>query len=167
MKIIISEIPDEGIEVRFDETVISDDFFYPAHVQMMINRTGKEVLISGEIDADVELQCSRCLKDFRLLMNIAVDVVYNPIEDLKGEEKHELKHDEMDMGFYSGDELDLSDLVKEQIILNIPMKPLCNELCKGICLKCGADLNEGNCGCSKREIDPRLEILKKFRNNGI
>ncbi|NWF51664.1 MAG: DUF177 domain-containing protein [Nitrospirae bacterium] len=167
MKIIISEIPDEGIEVKFKETIISDDSSYPTQAQMRINRTDKEVLISGKIDANVELRCSRCLKDFRLMLNIAVDVVYNPVEDLKGEEKHELKHDELDMGFYSGDELDLSELVKEQIILNIPMKPLCNELCRGICLKCGADLNEGNCGCSEKGTDSRLEILKKLLNKGV
>ncbi len=132
---------------------------------MRINKTYREVLINGDIKADVDLQCSRCLKDFKLMMNIPVDVVYNPVDELKSEERYELRQDELDMGFYSGDELDLSELIKEQIILNIPMKPLCNELCKGICLKCGADLNYDKCSCGEKEIDPRLEILKKFLNN--
>ncbi|MGB9715157.1 MAG: YceD family protein [Thermodesulfovibrionales bacterium] len=165
MKIIISEIPDEGLIITFVETIDYDVSSLPAKAQMKINRTDREVLISGEIEADVELKCSRCLKDFRIMLAIPVDVVYNPIDELKSEEKYELKQDELDMGFYSGDEIDLSELIKEQIILNIPMKPLCDELCKGICLHCGADLNSDKCSCSKKEIDPRLEILKKFHNN--
>lgn len=164
MKIIISEIPDEGLDIIFKETIISDDTSFLAQAQMKINKTYREVLISGDIKADVELQCSRCLKDFKLTMTIPFDVVYNPVDELKNEERYELKQDELDMGFYSGDELDISELIKEQIILNIPMKPLCNELCKGICLKCGADLNYDKCSCGEKEIDPRLEILQKFLN---
>lgn len=164
MKIIISEIPDEGLDIIFKETIMSDDTSFLAQAQMKINKTYREVLISGDIKADVELQCSRCLKDFKLTMTIPFDVVYNPVDELKNEERYELKQDELDMGFYSGDELDISELIKEQIILNIPMKPLCNELCKGICLKCGADLNYDKCSCGEKEIDPRLEILQKFLN---
>ncbi|MBI5187527.1 MAG: DUF177 domain-containing protein, partial [Nitrospirae bacterium] len=69
---------------------------------------------------------------------------------------------ELDMGFYSGEELELLDLIKEQVMLNLPMKPLCSDSCKGICPQCGTDLNEGNCGCSREDIDPRLEVLKRL-----
>lgn len=166
MKIIISEIPVEGLDTEFRETIKSDASSFPARAQMKIKKVGAEVVISGTIEADVELQCSRCLKDFRSTLTIPVNVMYNPVENLKGEDKHELKVDELDMGFYSGDEMDLLDLIKEQIMLNLPMKPLCNESCKGICLKCGTDLNADNCTCSDSGIDPRLEVLKKFHDKG-
>lgn len=166
MKIIVSEIPLEGLDVEFQETIKSDASSFPARAQMKINKVGTELVINGKIEVDIELQCSRCLKDFRSMLTVPVNVMYNPVENLKDEEKHELKVDELDMGFYSGDELDLSDLVKEQIILNLPMKPLCNNSCKGICLQCGADLNSVNCSCSERGIDPRLEVLKNFRGKG-
>jgi uncharacterized protein len=162
MKIIVSEIPVEGLDIELRETIKSDASSFPARAQMKIKKVGGEVVISGTIEADLELQCSRCLKDFRSMLTIPVNVVYNPVENLKGEDKHELKVNELDMGFYSGDELDLLDLVKEQIILNLPMKPLCNELCKGICLKCGTDLNADTCSCTDKGIDPRLEVLKKL-----
>src|SRR3972149_4352123 len=152
MKIIVSEIPLEGLDVEFQETIKSDASSFPAQAQMKISKVGTELVINGKIEADVELQCSRCLKDFRNVLTVPVNVMYNPVENLKSEEKHELKVDE----------LDLSDLVKEQIILNLPMKPLCNNSCKGICLQCGADLNSVNCSCSERGIDPRLEVLKKL-----
>jgi uncharacterized protein len=162
MKIIVSEIPVEGLDIELRETIKSDASSFPARAQMKIKKVGAEVVISGTIEADLELQCSRCLKDFRSMLTIPVNVVYNPVEILKGEDKHELKLDELDMGFYSGNELDLLDLIKEQIILNLSMKPLCSKSCKGICLKCGTDLNANSCSCTDKGIDPRLEVLKKL-----
>jgi uncharacterized protein len=162
MKIIVSEIPAEGLDIELRETIKSDASSFPARAKMKIKKVGAEVVISGTIEADLELLCSRCLKDFRSMLTIPVNVVYNPVEILKGEDKHELKVDELDMGFYSGDELDLLDLVKEQIILNLSMKPLCSGSCKGICLKCGTDLNADTCSCTDKGIDSRLEGLKKL-----
>jgi uncharacterized protein len=162
MKIIISEIPDEGLDLDLQETVQFDDSLSPVQAHLRVTKVGTEVVVNGSIETDVELQCSRCLKDFRSMLTIPFEAIYHPLEHLKGEDKHELKVDELDMGFYSQDELDLLDLIKEQIMLSLPMKPLCNELCKGICLQCGADLNTGTCSCSAKEIDPRLEPLKKL-----
>lgn len=163
MKVLISEIPEEGLDLELQEMIKSDASLSPVRAQLRIKKVGTEVAVSGKILADVELQCSRCLKDFRSMLTIPVDVLYRPIENLRGEDKHELKVDELDMSFYSGDELDLLDLIKEQIMLNLSMKPLCSDLCKGICLRCGADLNVGKCGCSAKEIDTRLEALKRIK----
>jgi uncharacterized protein len=162
MKIIISEIPDEGLDLDLQETVQFDDSLSPVQGHLRVTKVGTEVVVSGNIEVNIELQCSRCLKDFRSMLKIPFEAIYHPLEHLKEEEKHELKVDELDMGFYSKDELDLLDLIKEQIMLNLPMKPLCNNLCNGICLQCGADLNVGTCSCSTKAIDPRLEALKKL-----
>lgn len=161
MKIIISEIPDEGLDLDLQETVKFEDSLSPVQTHLRVTKVSTEVVVSGNIEADVELHCSRCLKDFRSMLTIPFEAIYHPLEHLR-DDKHELKVDELDMGFYSQDELDLLDLIKEQIMLNLPMKPLCNNLCKGICLQCGADLNAGTCSCSTKEIDPRLEPLKKL-----
>jgi uncharacterized protein len=158
MKVLISEIPEEGLDLELKEEGVK------AHLN--IQKVGTEVVVKGVLRADVELQCSRCLKDFESMISVPVDVVYHPVEELRGEDKHEIKSEELDMGFYSGEELDLSDLMREQITLNLPMKPLCNDLCKGICVKCGMDLNTGNCSCNKEDIDPRLETLKKLLDKG-
>jgi len=162
VKIIISEIPDEGLDLDLQETVQFDDSLSPVQGHLRVTKVGAVVVVSGNIEADVELHCSRCLKDFRAQLTIPFEAIYHPLEHLKEDDKHELKVDELDMGFYSQDELDLLDLIKEQIMLNLPMKPLCNDLCNGICLQCGADLNVATCSCSTKEIDPRLETLKKL-----
>jgi uncharacterized protein len=95
-----------------------------------------------------------------------INVVYHPVEELRGEEKHEVREDELDMGFYRDDELDIQDLVAEQILLNVPMKPLCSESCRGICPKCGTDMNVNPCRCEQKKTDPRLAVLKKLLEEG-
>ncbi len=162
MKLLIPDIPEEGFDIELKETVEADAVLSPIRAQLRIEKVGNEVVVRGELIADVKLQCSRCLKDFWSELSIPVDVIYHPVEELKGEDKHEIKVEELDMDFYSGEEMDLLALVREQIVLNFPMKPLCTDLCKGICLKCGKDLNKGDCGCNVKEIDPRLEALKKL-----
>lgn len=163
MKILIQEIPDDGLDIELSETITTPAFLAPVHAQLRIEKVGTEVVVvKGNLGADIELQCSRCLKDYKSMLSIPVDVVYHPVDELRGEDKHELKGGEMDMGFYSAGELDMIDLMREQIMLNIPMKPLCNEMCKGICLKCGTDLNTSECSCTAHEIGPGLEALKKL-----
>ncbi len=164
MKVVISEIPDEGLDLEGEESLELDviKLISPVTARLRVEKVGQEVIIRGDLTAHVELQCGRCLKDFRREVLVPVDVVYHPAEELRGEERYELKGEELDMGFYAGDELDIQELMKEQVILNTPMKPLCSEACKGICLRCGTDLNTDSCSCSEKYIDPRLEVLKKL-----
>ncbi len=163
MKIAVSDIPDEGLVLDFQEKFSLEDIFLfaPVEAHLEINKTGGEITVSGKIKADTGLQCSRCLKEIRRMIEIPVEVVYHPEEELDGE-RHELRGDEMDMGFYKGEEIDLQDLLKEQMLLNRQMKPLCNENCRGICPVCGIDFNSDECKCQKKQIDPRLEKLKDF-----
>jgi uncharacterized protein len=163
MKVLIPDIPKEGLDVELQESIESDAIISPIKAHLKIDKVGTEITIKGELSVEIKLQCSRCLKDFYNIIAVPIDVVYHPVEELKGEEMHEIKVEELDMDFYSGVELDLLNLMNEQIILNLPMKPLCTELCKGICPKCGMDLNAGECSCNIKEIDPRFEVLKKIK----
>jgi uncharacterized protein len=162
MKIVISEIPKEGFDTEFEETIQSESFTAPVRAQFRIEKVGTEVTVKGNLKAKMALQCSRCLNRFYREVEIPIELVYHPVEELKGEEHHEIAAEELNMDFYTGDELDLLDLLKEQVVLNIPMKPLCSELCKGICPRCGTDLNADTCTCGTENIDPRFEELKKL-----
>jgi uncharacterized protein len=162
MKIIIQDIPKEGLDVTLEVTIEYDAVSSPVSARLKIEKLGAEIIVKGDLTVGIKLQCSRCLKDFYKTVSVPVDAVYHPIEELKDENGREVKNEELDLDFYSGDELDLSDLLKEQIVLNTPMKPLCNELCKGICPGCGVDLNSGNCVCSVINSDTRFEGLKKL-----
>jgi DUF177 domain-containing protein len=164
MKILISDIVEEGIDVEFEETINRDEIklLLPVKATLRIEKVNDEVLVKGTLSTSIEMECSRCLKSFSEDRNVAMNVVFHPVEELRGEERHEIKLDELDMGFYRGDALDLYDLLKEQILLTIPMKPLCSEACRGMCQQCGADLNIAACACSEKKTDPRLDLLKKL-----
>ena len=167
MKVQVSDIPDEGITLEFQETVkASVPLLSPVKARLRIEKVGSEVLAQGEVTTRMELQCSRCLRNFPRDMDMNIYVVYHPVEELKDEERHEVRADELDMGFYRNDELDIRDLIVEQILLNVPMKPLCRESCLGICPKCGADMNVSPCRCEQKETDPRLAILRKLLEEG-
>ncbi len=165
MKILISEIPDEGLELTIDEALESDviKLVSPVKGQLSIRKIMPEVVIQGEITANAELECSRCLKNYSSEINAPIIVTYHPAGELKAEGKRQIREDELETGFYFGDELDLTELLKEQILLNVAMKPLCSETCKGICPKCGTDLNVNKCSCSLDKTDSRLEGLKELK----
>jgi uncharacterized protein len=166
MKVIIPEIPEEGLDLELQETIESDNILSPIKAQLRIEKVGNEVIVRGKLTTNVKLQCSRCLKEFWKDLSVPVDVVYHPVEELKGEDKHQVKVEELDMDFYSENEMDILNLMIEQVLLNLPMKPLCNNSCKGICLKCGTDLNLDSCNCGTKDLDPRLEVLKKLFDKG-
>jgi uncharacterized protein len=165
MKVIISEIPEEGLELELTEKISSDEsitIVSPVKASLRIDKKGSEVIITGAAKGTVELQCSRCLKSFEMDIDSKIDVVYHPASEINKEEHYELKGDELDTGFYRNDTLDTDDLLREQLVLNIPMKPLCSEGCKGLCPKCGVDLNITQCNCAISEIDSRLAVLKQL-----
>ena len=162
MKILIPEIPKEGLDIEVQEEIESDILASPVRARVKVEKLGAEVMVKGDLAAEVKLQCSRCLREFISTLSVPIEAVYHPLEELKGEERHEIAAEELDMDFYSGEELDLTNLLKEQVMLNIAMKPLCGDSCKGICPDCGADLNVETCRCLVKDIDPRLEKLKKL-----
>lgn len=162
MKITVSEIPEGGLEIKGEEPMEEGGPGAKVKYRLRAEKSGKSVLISGEVNAQLSLTCSRCLRDFRQELSLPVGLEYSPAEDLGEEKSHELVPGELNTGFYSGDELDTGEISKEQVLLSIPMKPLCSESCKGICPKCGADLNEKDCGCELKKTDHRLQALEKY-----
>ena len=163
MKIVIPDIPEEGLIVELEEKIGIEGFSVssPVKAQLAVSRTAHEVMITGSLFVELEMECSRCLKGVRQAQDLPVSVVYHPADEI-GSEKHGLHDDEMDLGFYTAEELDLQELIREQILLSVQMKPLCSEACRGLCPKCGIDLNSSTCACVQKEIDPRLEVLKKL-----
>ena len=83
---------------------------------------------------------------------------------MEGEgEEFSLIYTDLDVGFYHGQQLDVAALISEQVVLEVPMKPVCKEQCGGLCDQCGMDLNEGSCDCQRRSVDPRLVALEELK----
>jgi len=165
MRINIFDIPEEGLEQQFDLPVAIENNTKPdtASVRITILRFGKKVLVDGSVKAAVSLTCSRCLNDFYYPVDLNFREEYVPVDETAPEGDQELSEDELDVGFYKGEEIDLSGIVKEQVLLEIPMKPLCRNDCQGICSRCGADKNVQSCNCKDDHIDPRLAPLAKYK----
>lgn len=172
MKIEVFEIPEEGLNLEVIESPVLEGIkiIEPFKAVLRVDKRGQEVFIKGVVNGQVELQCSRCLKEYKMPIRTVIEITYHPIEELNKEELVELKRDEMEVDFYREGVIDTEDIVKDQILLNIPMKPLCSESCKGLCPICGTDLNEFECGCKVNEIDPRLAVLqsllRRMKKNG-
>lgn len=119
--------------------------------------------LRGSLDVGLDVVCVRCLEVFPVDLREAIDLTYMPQSAnvaSRDEEDHELSGDDMDVSFYRDDEIDLGHMVFEQIVLSLPMKPLCKPDCLGLCPECGGNRNATRCECSREEIDPRWAGLK-------
>ena len=118
-----------------------------------------ETRVKGEIRAD----CHRCLAHFAMPVEVTFDLVLNRGEGVPPPEGIE-EDDFVAIPALREARYDILPRVREALILEIPIKLLCREDCKGVCPKCGGDLNEGDCGCGPVPGDPRWGALKKFLN---
>jgi len=118
--------------------------------------------VAGHLTSELELTCSRCLEMFTLPVATDFDLRYVPRTENIGEGEKEVEEDDLTTAFYSDDQIDLGHLIVEQLQLAVPMKPLCDAACKGLCAQCGTNLNTETCDCSETWEDPRLAALKVF-----
>jgi len=167
MQIIVSGIPEGGLEERLKIPLVISDIELKEEVQVLLNvvKFGDKVIVRGKASTEALLGCSRCLENFSFPVKVDFDVEYVPDREFTKIEEHELTKGELDITFYRDDEIDIDELLREQILLAIPMKPLCSSDCKGICPQCGKNLNEGICGCSAEEVDARLAPLRKLKES--
>jgi len=99
-------------------------------------------------------------------MTSQIDVTLFPETGVALEEEIELGNEDLKTSFFSGEEIDLSKLIRDQIILNVPYKALCHEECRGLCPRCGANLNEGDCGCEGKALGSAFDVLRSLKLNG-
>jgi uncharacterized protein len=92
------------------------------------------------------------------------DLRYQPHALNTGSDEREIEEDDLSTAFYENDEIDLGQLMREQFYLSVPMKPLCQDDCRGLCPVCGTNLNRGTCECKRDWADPRLAVLKNLKH---
>lgn len=116
--------------------------------------------IAGNLTGTVEIDCDRCLEPVKRQVDIELDLEFAPKQQLVGEATHELHSDDMKVDALDGSEIDLGEIAREQIVLDLPQQFFCSDDCKGLCEKCGTNLNLKDCDCEDGEIDPRWAALK-------
>lgn len=152
---------DETIQVALDEESVR--LLEPCRIFGELKKGIVQVDVAGKIIAKIEMECSRCLSPVESMLEIPFKVSYITEENYTNEKDSELHGEELEISIYDGEKIDVSDLAREQILLNLPAQIFCSENCKGLCPKCGANLNQKTCDCETKEIDPRWANLKNLR----
>jgi uncharacterized protein len=119
--------------------------------------------LAGSVRTGLELTCSRCLDPFPWPVDARFDLLYQPKAAAGVEGEREVGESDFGTAFYENDAIDLAQLVREQLYLAVPMKPLCRETCLGLCPVCGTNLNRGLCGCRRDWDDPRFAALRALK----
>ncbi len=168
MFIEVSQIPPEGMDVTLPEEELelgtSEVWVGPAKAagELHVQRSGRGLLISGTFDGEVQLACGRCLEPFRFEAQDTFQVYCEIATPGQPGEEHELADDELDVTYLEDGRVNTLHLLRENFLLSLPVQPLCHEDCRGLCPRCGVNLNQGACGCTETSGDPRLQALRKL-----
>ena len=133
----------------------------PLKVDAVAELSGSEIRIRGRVGTSLEACCDRCLVSVAIPVERHFDLSYRPVSTIARAEEVELPEDELEVGFFSGDGIELADLATEQVILSVPMKVICQTDCRGLCPVCGANLNFEKCGCLPSQENSPFSFLKK------
>ena len=133
----------------------------PLTVNAEAELAGKEIRVYGHISTVLEAACDRCLEQIKIPVEQDFDLPYRPMEEIALEEEVEVGAEELKVGFFSGDGVNLEDVVKEQVLLSVPMKTVCRPDCRGLCPVCGANRNVRQCDCALQHQDSPFAFLKK------
>lgn len=141
----------------------------PIKVKMVVVMTKDGIAVGGYVRTILEHPCDRCLKPVELKINGTIEALYKHISEVPKEKEEELQS-LRNVIYYSSDRIDLSERIIEAIVVDVPMRVLCKPDCKGLCPRCGTDLNEDpEHLCEDQKIDPRLSkllLLKKTNKEG-
>jgi uncharacterized protein len=172
LKINVENIPEEGLKyvvsedgARFNEFLTGPDGidFTLSNVTLdcLITKMSTTVFVKGNISAVIDSNCSRCLEDIRLPIsgNFAYTLIPAKTEI---REDIELTAEDLEISYYAGGIIDFLSIICEQVLLQIPIRKLCSEECKGLCQHCGMNLNNSPCNCNLATGSIRMAVLKNF-----
>ncbi|MBI5968944.1 MAG: DUF177 domain-containing protein [Deltaproteobacteria bacterium] len=172
MQFRLEDIPQEGREATFsqgenwlDERLQGEErtfrFISPITVHLSLSKLGNTILVKSRAEAKVEWSCARCLEIFSLGLTSEYSTILKPKPGFSLQGEVVFTREDVETEFYEGEEIDLTSLVQDQVLLALPQKALCREECRGLCPRCGKNLNREVCECAVGFVDPRLEILRK------
>jgi uncharacterized protein len=136
----------------------------PPKVSGQITRNERKVVVEGQLNAVAGVECDRCLKPMELPIDTKFKVEYVTPATYNASDIAELDEDDLAVSVFDGELINIDEIVREQVLLAVPSQAICDENCKGLCPKCGIDLNVASCACQETEINPRWQGLKELVN---
>lgn len=163
----LSEKPKEfDLKIESDQIDLESDFVHlrePAAFIGKIKNTGRRTEIEGKIRAEVDLSCNRCLVAVPKKLAMDFENAFVSPKNYTEEEEIEIEVKDLDVSIFEGDQIDLIEVTREQILLALPTQVLCKDSCKGLCEDCGANRNLKSCKCEEEKVDPRWAGLSKLK----
>lgn len=123
-----------------------------------------DIRFVGKLATQVELRCARCLELVRREVASSFDLLYRPLGVDAGPHERSVGDADLEIGYYEGEGLELEDVLKEQVLLAVPIKAVCRDDCRGLCPHCGRNLNAESCTCAQDAPDARWSALKDIRD---
>ncbi len=155
------ELPPGSIEFLDPKLKQDEPLQASGKVELVTGSLG-EIRVKGQVKVRLQADCDRCLEPANFPVDSSFELYYRPVAEGFGEEKA-LDPGEAEMGFYDGDGLELNEVLREFVLLALPMQKLCLENCKGICPVCGQNRNQKECQCQTAAADDRWAALKELR----
>lgn len=189
IRVELSDIdPSTGFDISVSRPFA--DFFSPdeelnavgdMEAKLQITAGGDDFFVSGRATGRLKVECGRCLKEYEEVLDAEIYAPFIPKdvwEDAetgqKAREAREARDDREESGmgadgdsdvyYYEGNGLELYTLLRDQLLLSMPLKQVCSEECKGLCQRCGVDLNKKSCDCPEKEADNRFAVLKQLKD---
>ncbi|MFZ5468994.1 MAG: YceD family protein [Myxococcota bacterium] len=187
MVVKIEEIPQEGLALNepIARAVLDDALTEQgrdtgfrargeARLSARLHKVSGGVLLEGAFDAELTALCKRCLADVPLTVPVSFTLNLVPEGLLHGEtapgedDEHGERAGSFDLGeadhdVFDGKKIELDPILREQVLLALPISVVCRDDCRGLCSVCGQNLNERECGCERKVLDPRLAALKDIK----
>jgi len=134
----------------------------PFSLHLVLTKEKEDIFFEGHLKVKLILNCSRCAEDAPYNFDEFFSPVFTHGQDPHGTDV-ELSKGELDITYFNEDEIDIAEVIREQIELMLPLKPLCSNDCKGVCPDCGQNLNIKSCPCKKDDVYSPFQVLKDFK----
>ena len=166
-------------KIRFDVTFPPGEIDYDKRLRQatplmvqgsaeLLSNTLGEIRVQGHVSVTMEADCDRCLEVARFPIESDFDLFYRPSDTSpRGADEMEIDEGESEIAFYEGSGLKLEDVLREYVLLSMPMQRVCSDACLGICPLCGQSRNVVKCGCEVKTVDDRWSALKNLSVKGI
>jgi len=148
----------EALELDSSEVEI----LLPVEVEVNLVKSSTTLHVNMRVRTRIRMPCSRCLEPVERDLDLESEIIFKEVPRNVPKELN-LTEDDLKVIEYEGGQIDMTDRIREAIILEVPIKPLCSESCKGLCPICGRNLNHGDCGCEVKVVDPRWKALEDLK----
>jgi uncharacterized protein len=150
-------------EIEYGNDITQSSMLHAEGTAQLLNHSLGEMRIQGTLIVTAQALCDRCLEAATFPIENQFDLLYMPASEAATGSEKEVGEAPLEVGYYEGSGLPLNDVLREVVLLALPMQVVCSEACRGICPECGGNRNQRDCDCHAKAGDDRWSKLKSFR----